>query len=163
MKRYLSCVTLASVLAGCSGPAAQGGEPAYWVRPGASTPSNETTSLMYYANYVRTMDGADRDRELDRVRTAYQKDKSDFHRMQYAIALGAGSLAERKQALQLLDGWPSGRGHDPELGALASLLSSQLQGQVLWQRRADELERKLEGVKDIERSLMQREKGRISE
>ena len=78
---------------------------------------------------------------------------------------GAG---DRKQAQQLLEPMLDGK-HDSGLKALAALLNAHLtalnlaqqQGIQQGQKRIDELEKKLDAVKDIERSLLRREKGKL--
>jgi len=127
---------------------------------------DDAVSLLHYASYTRALSAAERDRELDKQKSAYNKDKSDFHRLQYALVLSTPSATanERKQAWQLADSFPDGNDHDAGLSALAALLANQLQaqtqGQQQAQKRIDELEKKLEAVKDIERSLLHREKGK---
>lgn len=131
---------------------------------------DDAVSLLHYANYVRGLSIGEREREVERQRTAYVRDKSGFRRLQYAFVLSAGETSpnDRKQALQLLDGFQDGR-HDSGLVALAAVLAAHLNGVAQAQqmgaqqaqKRIDELEKKLDAVKDIERSLLRREKGKL--
>ncbi len=163
MKRFAQGVLalmLLALLVGCSnllGPfaSATSGGDSYWLRPAGVRPSSDAVSLLYYVDYLRNLSAADQEQERERQRKAYAKDKSDFHRFQYALALSApaAAAADRRQALQLLEPLSrEAKGHDPELHLLAQLLFSEL-------RRSEELERKLEALKDIERSLLQRDRG----
>jgi hypothetical protein len=142
-----------------------GGSDRYWLKDN-SLSMDDAVSLLHYASYARALSASERERELDKQKSSYAKDKSDFHRLQYALVLSTpgASVSERKQALQLADSFPDGSDHDAGLSALAALLASQLQmqtqGQQQVQKRVDELEKKLEAVKDIERSLLHREKGK---
>lgn len=143
----------------------------YWLKPADMyIGMDDAVSLLHYANYVRGLGVGERERELERQRSAYARDKSDFRRLQYAFALSAGEAGpnERKLALQLLEGFQDGR-HDSGLFALAALLAAhvnsvaqaQQMGAQQGQKRIDELEKKLDAVKDIERSLLRREKGKL--
>lgn len=151
MKALLISLLLMS-LAACS---TLRGDERYWIKPGASNASDEAVSLLYYGSYVRELSSAEREREVERQRMAFVRDKSDFRRIQYTLAVlsphAAG--AERRLALQLIEPVLDGQSHAANLVALASLIDAHL----LSMRRADELEKKLDAVKDIERSLMQRE------
>ena len=153
----------------------RGNGDSYWVKPASVyIGMDDAVSLLHYANYVRGLNAGERERELERQRAAYAKDKSDFRRLQYAFALSAGEGGpnERKLALQVLDGFQDGS-HDSSLAALAALLASHLNsvaqaqqqgiqvGAQQGQKRIDELEKKLDAVKDIERSLLRREKGKL--
>lgn len=143
----------------------------YWLKPADTyIGMDDAVSLLHYANYVRGLSIGERERELERQRTAYARDKSDFRRLQYAFALSAGEAGpnERKLALQLLEAFQDGR-HDSGLAALAAVLATHLNsvaqaqqmGAQQGQKRIDELEKKLDAVKDIERSLLRREKGKL--
>lgn len=147
----------------------------YWLRADDSyVGMDDAVSLLHYANYVRNLSAGEREKELERQRLAYGKDKTDFRRLQYAFCLASpeASANERKQAQQLLDPMLDGK-HDSGLMALASLFNAHLSAQVQaqqqgqqqglqqGQKRIDELEKKLDAVKDIERSLMRREKGKL--
>lgn len=163
------------LLAACATPGRGGYGEQYWLKPAdVYIGMDDAVSLLHYANYVRGLSAGERERELERQRSAYVKDKSDFRRLQYAFALSAGEVGanERKLALQLLEGLQDGR-HGSGLPALSALLAAHLQGIAQaqqqgiqmgaqqGQKRIDELEKKLDAVKDIERSLLRREKGKL--
>lgn len=152
MYRWLLVIVVALGATGC---ASLMGEERYWLKPGQSA-SDDAVSLLYYAHYVRELGVAERERELARQQAAFTKDKSAFRRMQYALGLLAGTpgMSERRLAHQTLE--PLLEGQGGSVAALAELLEAQLQGL----RRADELEKKLAAMRDIERSLLQRDRSR---
>jgi hypothetical protein len=170
MKRLFWVLLLA--LSACATMHGGGGEDRYWLKPEASSNISDGSSLLQYAGYVRNLGTSERDREVERQRTAYARDKSDFRRLQYALVLAMpdANASERRSAQQLIEPLLEGK-HDPELMALASLLSTQLSAQAAAAaanntqlqtlKRAEELEKKLDAVKDIERSLLRREKGKL--
>jgi hypothetical protein len=167
------------VLSACATTGRGGNGERYWIKSDeASFGMDDSVSLLHYANYVRGLSQAERERETDRQRIAYARDKSDFRRLQYAFALTAGetSANERKLAQQALEPVMDGK-HERGMTALAVLLNGHInaltqaqqqgvqqgiqQGVQQGQKRVDELERKLDAVKDIERSLLRREKGKL--
>lgn len=158
MKRFVA-LTLLALLAACGNLPGNlhnlSSEDRYWLRPGVGRPASDAVSLLHYFDYLRSLSPAEQSQEQERVRKAYAKDKSDFHRVQLALALEgpAASAADRRQAIQLLEPLAKEtKGHDPELHLLAEMLWSQ-------GRRGDDLERKLDAMKDIERNLLQRDRG----
>lgn len=176
MKRLLLVFLL--VLSACATTGRGGNGDRYWIKSDdAYVGMDDAVSLLHYGNYVRGLSAAERERETDRVRSAYQRDKNDFRRLQYVLALTASdlSVSERKQAQQLIEPLLDGK-HDSGLSALAALLGAHLsavaqaqqqgaqqgsQQAQQAQKRIDELEKKLDAVKDIERSLLRREKGKL--
>lgn len=147
----------------------------YWLDPQAPRPGSDAISLLHYAAYTRNLAGKPLAEETERVRLAYAADKSDFRLLQYTMVLSvpAATAADRRRAQQLLDPLAQpGDGRDSELLALASLMRanlaeyrrledgshSQAQRAREEQRRAEDLENKLESLKDIEKSLLPRDK-----
>ncbi|MCK9381882.1 MAG: hypothetical protein M0P95_12585 [Sulfuritalea sp.] len=148
---------------------------AYWLDPQGPRPSSDAVSLVHYALFARNLGGKPLADETERVRQAYAAEKTEFRSLQYAIVLAVpgATAADHRRALQLLDPPPKpGDGHDRELQALASLMRahlaeyrrledgshSQAQKAREEQRRAEDLEKKLEALKDIEKSLLPRDK-----
>lgn len=148
---------------------------AYWLDPQGPRPGSDAVSLLHYAAYARNLGGKQLAEETERVRLAWTAEKTDFRLLQYVLALSvpAASPADHRHALQLLDPLlRPGDGHDSELQALASLMRANLaehrrledgshsnaQKAREEQRRAEELEQKLEALKDIEKSLLPRGK-----
>lgn len=162
MKKYVWMMVLL-VLSACATTGRPGSGDRYWIKSDESyVGMDEAVSLLHYANHVRNLNGTDRERETERQRLAFVRDKSDFRRLQYALALATAEAGanERKQAQQLLEPMLEGR-HNSGLTALATLLNAHLFSLGQGQKRIDELEKKLDAVKDIERSLMRREKGKL--
>ena len=164
MKKWLCVAVL--LLSACATIERNGSE-RYWLKSGSVyVGMDDAVSLLHYANYVRNLSAVERERETERQRAAFVRDKSDFRRLQYALVLSVpeSGANERKQAQQLIEPLLEGK-HDSGVTALASLLNAQLnavtQAQQQGQKRIDELEKKLDAVKDIERSLMRREKGKL--
>jgi hypothetical protein len=141
-----------SLLSGCNALSSFG-EDRYWLRADRWRAS-DVTALLYYFDYLRALPAGEQVQEQDRARRAFSKDKSDFHRVQLAMALDApaASSSDHRQAAVLLE--PLARetkGHDRELHLLAELMLS-------GSRRSEDLERKLDAVKEIERNLLQRDR-----
>ena len=149
---------------------------AYWLDPQAARPSSDAVSLLHYSAYARKLGSKQLAEETERLRLAYAAEKTDFRLLQYAIALSVPgtTAADHRRALQLIDPLTQpGQAHDTELRALASLMhanlteqrrledgsASQAQRAREEQRRADDLEKKLEALKDIEKSLLRPDRG----
>jgi hypothetical protein len=166
-------------LAGCSALSTPGADSRYWVPAGTAQPTTDAGSLLHYYGYVSVLSGTRPGEERERQRRAWQADKSDFRRIQYAIALTGPSAtaADRRLSAQLLAPIVQhGEGHDAELHWLAAVLArnaeleDKAQAAAQLQRRFDatakelerkaetmkELERKLEAMKEIELQLLQR-------
>jgi hypothetical protein len=169
MKKLLWLLLL--TLSACATTGRSGIGDRYWIKSDeAYVGMDDAVSMLYYANYARNLSAAEREREVERQRIAYSRDKSDLHRLQYALVLSTPEAGanDRKLAQQLLDPMQDGK-HDSGLAALAALLNAHLnalsqaqqQGIQQGQKRIDELEKKLDAVKDIERSLLRREKGKL--
>jgi hypothetical protein len=141
---------------------------AYWLDPQAPRPASDAVSLIHYAVYVKSLGGKQLAEETERVRLAWTAEKTDFRVLQYAMALSVPgtSAADHRRAQQLIEPLTRpGDGRDGELRALASLMHAQLAEQRRLEdgshshfRRAEELEKKLEALKDIEKSLLPRGK-----
>jgi hypothetical protein len=145
----------------------------YWLKPARVVGRAE--SLLLYYDYARALPAAELGREQEALRQSTTSDKSDFTRLRYALLLSlpAASVRDRIRAQQLLE--PLSRdaeGRDPALRALALLLVGELaerrrledslqsatQRQRDEQLRANDLEQKLEALKSIEKSLIQRDR-----
>lgn len=148
---------------------------AYWLDPQAPRPSSDAVSLLHYALFARNLAGKQLAEETERVRLIYTADKSIFRLLQYAMVLAvpAATTADHRRAQQLLDSLTRpGDGRDAELHVLASMMRANLaehrrledgshslaQKAREEQRRAEDLEQKLEALKDIEKSLLPRNK-----
>jgi hypothetical protein len=136
----------------------------YWLDPQAPRPASDAVLLIHYALYARNLGSKQLAQETERVRLAWTAEKTDFRLLQYAMALSVPSAtaADHRRALQMIDPLTRlGDGRDGELRALASLMHAQLAEQRRLEdgshsnyRRAEELEKKLEALKDIEKNLL---------
>jgi len=162
INNYLKLVLSLVLLAGCATikPADNvvTPSPVYW------SASGSTNALLNYFDQLRLLSAPELARETERARKSYAKDKSTFYQIQYAIALSVPG-GDIRHAQQLLDPLIKETGrYDRSLRALAVMLSTNLaERQRLEEalqtqtRRADDLDSKLEAVKDIEKKMMQRE------
>jgi hypothetical protein len=117
----------------------------------------EPVAPVSYADYVQRLGLQEQEREIERQRVAFSRDKSDVRRLYYgmALALASSTPANRRAAAPVLEPLLKDvGGRDPDVRAVAGLVMALIQEQ----RRGDELERKLDAVKEIERTLMQRER-----
>lgn len=141
---------------------------AYWLDPQAPRPSSDTVSLIHYAAYARNLGSRQLAEETERVRIAWNAERTDFRLLQYVMALSVpgATAVDHRRALQLIGPLiRPGDGQDGDLRTLASLIHAQLteqrrleDGSHSQYRRAEELEKKLEALKDIEKSLLLRDK-----
>lgn len=163
------------VLFGCG--SAPPSTPAGSVMANFQSPRSEHAFLVYF-DQLRQLSSTELAKEVDRVRKNYAKDKSPFYQMQYAVVLSVPG-GDARHALQLLEPLVNDtRRRDHSLYFLAALLYAEavervwlesqaqaqasqlqahataLQAQTL---RADELQNKLDALKNIERKMMQRE------
>lgn len=133
----------------------------------ASAPrgSGGVAALLRYFDHVRNLSPAEFAAEAEKARQLYAAEKSDFRLLQYVLLLST-PRGDARRAQQLLEPLLK-EGEERSLGELRTLavlvymdlaerrrLEMNVQAQA---RRADELEKKLEALKDIERSLMERE------
>jgi len=148
---------VASVLAGCGtlgGIESQ--QPAPSVQAGAARPGSDADNLLLYYQHVRKLGGAELGREHDTARLAYGRSRSDFNRVRYAMVLSLPGAphADEARALELLE--PVARNASGRLGGLATLLVSQLQERKRLDTHAQGLQQKLDALRTLERSLIER-------
>ncbi len=166
MKRCL-IVCCAILVAACGTfhlPTVQANE--YWLKASESPPASRVESLLAYAGYARDLSDAELAREIEHMRRAFAaKDRSDFVRLQYALLLAFSGTPGRDlpRARQLLEPLLKESGRDIDLRRLATHLHAEidelLEGERRFreeQRRANDLDQKLEALKSIERRIIQR-------
>ena len=129
-----------------------GAEP--WLRAGAQRAVTDSESLLMYFEYVRKLPAAELAREHETVRQLYANSRSDFNRVRYAMLLSAPGAAsgDDARALEALE--PLSKNPDSGLRSLAVVVSWQIQEQ----RRAHGLQQKLDALRSLERSLIERGK-----
>lgn len=164
MKRFLAaCLT--TLLAACGTfhwPAQQAGE--YWLKAGAPQPGSRVESLLAYADYARGLSGAESAREQERLRPVLAaQGRTDFVRLQYALLLAVAPGRDLARARQLLEPLLKEDGRDADLRRLAAYLHAgigeQLDAERRYrdeQRRAADLDQKLDALKSIEQRIIQR-------
>ena len=177
MKTNTTIIAILLVLlqAGCAQFRTQSANQDYWIKPGQAQTSSRVAALLYYADYVRSLGAAEYAQEAEHARSLYADEKTDFRRLQYALALSVPGGDARK-VQQLIDPLLKVTGTtDPELVALARLLDSDLAERRRLEadtkraaagvkraeagaRRADELEKQVEAIKNIEKNLIGRDK-----
>lgn len=128
-----------------------GGEP--WVRADSLRPVNDNESLLMYFEYVRKLSPAELAKEHDTVRHLYANSRSDFNRVRYAMLLSVSGAAfnDEARALEALE--PLLRNPDAALHNLAFMMSAQIQER----RRGQGLQHKLDALKSLEKSLIDRD------
>ena len=153
---FLACCLL---LAGCAelqeGP--RRAEPAPVVVP-EKRPVSDVESLLLYFQHIGKLKDEQLNREYEIARTAYTREASDFNRVRLAMILGLPNttLYENARALELLE--PVVKNQSGEFSALAFLLVAQLNERTRLDANAQDLQKKLDALKSLERSMMERKR-----
>ena len=166
MKIFLTLTATAILLTGCAQMRNQATTD-YWMKSGQLRASSRAVALLYYADYVRNLNATDYAQEAEHARALSVAEKTDFRQLQYALALSVPG-GETRRAQQITDMLlKESKLPDPELAALAQMISSDLTERrrleagsrkaEVGAKRADELEKKVEALKNIEKTLIQRE------
>ena len=154
---------LAAVLAGCMALAGCAGlpgfgekEPVPWVQASAPQPASDAESLLLYFQHLRKLSSADLGRELETVRYAYARARTDFNRVRFAMLLSLPNavFTDEGRALEMLE--PGAKNPGARLQALAQLLSSNLQEQKKLNAGLQGLQQKLDALKSLERNMIER-------
>lgn len=170
--RYAVLVVLAAVLAGCVAlqePAPEVEAPAPVAAPApdvADTPragvavgtvKSELEQLLEYFQRVKSLPGAELGREQESARLAFNRTRSDFDRVRLAMVLALPQAPANgdMRALDLLD--PLVKNRSAPLHSLALLMGAFLQEQRRLEAGAQGLQQKLDALKSMERSLLERE------
>lgn len=156
--RMLMLALVMSALGGCGvfrEMEAGGKEP--WVKPNTPPPASDTESLLLYFQHIKRLSGAELGKEHDSVSQAYARTHSEFDRVRLAIVLSLPNTPYRDEprALELLD--PMVKNWRATLHGLAFLLSAHIQEQKRLDGNVQSLQSKLDALKSLERSLIERE------
>jgi hypothetical protein len=154
---FLLAIGCAAVVAGCGVlRIAEPLEPAPWVQADAPRPASDTESLLLYYQHIRKLSGADLSREHEAARQAYARARTDFNRVRLAMVLSLPGTAfyDDARALDLCDAVAKHEGG--RLQGLAALLGSQLQEQKRLAANAQGLQQKLDALRSLERSMIER-------
>ncbi len=147
------------LLAGCSGfPGLESQEPAPWTQAGSPRPASEADSLLAYFEYSRKLTAAELGKEHEAARQAYQSARSDFSRVRFAmlLSLPGTAVTDEPRALELLD--PVAKSAGAPLQRLAVLLTTNLQERRRLDANAQGLQQKLDALRSLERSMIERKR-----
>ena len=119
---------------------------------------SETENLISYFAHLRKLHGSELAREHDAARQAYGRARSEYNGMRLAIVVAVPNtpFTDDPRALDLLD--PIARNADSRLSALAALLVAQIQERRRLDANAQALQQKLDALKSLERSLIDRKR-----
>jgi len=125
--------------------------------PGAARPSGADNLLAYYTQ-IRKLSGPDLAREHDFARQALGNGRSDFNRVRLAmvVTLPNTPFYDETRGLELLE--PVWKNPESQLSGLATLLASQIQERKRLDANAQALQQKLNALKSLERSLIERKR-----
>jgi len=117
----------------------------------------ELARLLNYFQRIRKAPGAELGRENESARVAFARSRSDFDRLRLAMTLSLPNTAvnDDARALELLD--PVVKNQSAPLHGLASLLSVFVQEQRRLGQSVQGMQQKLDALKSMERSLIERE------
>jgi len=127
------------------------------VAPVVERPASDSEKLLMYFGHVRKLSAAGLAKEYETVRQHRAQTTSDSNRVRYAIVLSVPGSAFRDDARALEALEPLLRKPDAALHSLAFMVSTQIEEQ----RRAQGLYQKLEALKSLEKSLIERDPGAI--
>jgi hypothetical protein len=128
--------------------------------PVAAEPDDvrQVTELLGYYQRVAQMNADEQRREVAAAVQAHNRERSGYNRVRLAMlyALPNASIQDDTRALQLLEPLPAVVTPGP-LRQFAGLLAGQVSERVKTHKRADQLKEQLEGLRAIERSMIQRD------
>jgi hypothetical protein len=158
MKRAAMAI-FCGVLAGCAGlTGTESQPPAPWVQAGSPQPASDAENLLLYYQHVKKLGGPELNREHETARQALARSRSEFNRVRYAMVLSlpGAPFGDEARALELLE--PIAKNPNGRLGGLAALLVSQLQERKRLDASAQGLQQKLDALRSLERSLIERKR-----
>ncbi len=153
---WAGCLAL---LAGCAAPQeVETQQPAPAPAAQAERPISDVDSLLLYYRHIGKLEESQLSREHEISRRAYARERSDFNRVRLAMLLGLPNtaLSDDARALELLA--PVAKKEGGEFSALAALLAAQLQERQRLNALARDLQQKLDALKSLERSMMERKR-----
>ncbi|MEK6594724.1 MAG: hypothetical protein AABZ67_16765 [Pseudomonadota bacterium] len=160
----LLCMALALTVAGCGAlRGLESGEPPAVVEE--ARPDDLDRLLTYFAR-ARKLPAGEQGKEHESARQAYLRSQSDYNRVRLAMLLSLPGTVfnDEARALELID--PLARNQRASLSTLAVLLGSYIQEQKrlsgnvqALQQNVQGLQHKLDALKSLDRSLIEREQG----
>jgi hypothetical protein len=160
VRRLAAGLGCAALLAGCALTDAliDAGEreQAPWAQAGGRRPASDVDSLVMYHEHIRKLPAAELAREHEAARQTYNRDRSAFNRVRLAMMLSLPNTPfnDDGRAIDLLD--PVVRDANGKLHALALMLTSHLQEQRRLSASLHGLQQKLDALRSLERSLIER-------
>jgi hypothetical protein len=145
------------LIAGCELlPSFETREPAPWVQAGGPQPASDVDSLVLYYQHIRKLPAGDAGREYEAARQTYNRERSAFNRVRLAMMLSLPNMPfnDDGRAIDVLE--PVVRDSNGRLHALALMLSSHLQEQKRLNASVHGLQQKLDALRSLERSLIER-------
>jgi hypothetical protein len=121
--------------------------------------STGADNLLAYFSQIRKLAGPDLVREHDSARQAFSSNgRSEFNRVRLAmvVTLPNTPFYDDNRALELLE--PIWKNSESQLSGLATLLVSQIQERKRLDANAQVLQQKLNALKSLERSLIERKR-----
>lgn len=156
--RFLGVVACCALLASCG--VLQEFETTERAAPPAPVqrPISDVESLLLYYRHIGKLKEKQLSREHEIARNAYARERTDFNRVRLAMLLGLPNteLNNDGRALELLE--PVAKSEDGEFSALAALLVGQLHERKRLDANAQDLQKKLDALKSLERSMMERKR-----
>jgi hypothetical protein len=133
-------------------------EPAPWVQAGGPQPASDVESLLLYYQYVRKLSGPEAIREHEAAWHAFARANTDFNRVRLAMILSrpGAAFTDDARALGLLETVAKHEGG--RMQGLAVVLGASLKEQQRLAASAQELQQKLDALKTLERSMIERSK-----
>lgn len=151
----------AATLAGCAALKAPEEAPAPVIEEALPVPAPAGESslerLLGYFRHVKRLGGGEIVREHDSVRLAFTRSRSEFDRLRLAMVLALPNtpVSDEARALELLE--PVVKNQSSDLHGLAFLLSALLQEQRRLGATVHSMQQKLDALKSMERSLIERD------
>jgi hypothetical protein len=119
---------------------------------------SEAEILLQYFTQLKKLSSSELAREYDAARQAYGGARSDYNRVRLAMTMTLPNTSSQDdpRALDLLD--PLAKNSGSPLSGLALLLTSQIQERRRLDANAQALQQKLDALKSLERSLIERKR-----
>jgi len=157
--RLVVVVGICAALAGCGAlRGLETKEPAPWVQAGSPQPASDLESLLLYFQHIKKLPAPELGKEHDAARQAYSRTRTEFNRVRFAMLLALPNTAysDESRALELLD--PVAKNQKGQFSGLALLLASHLQERKRLDANAQGLQQKLDALKLLERSMIERKR-----
>lgn len=155
--RLLAPIVCLALFSGCAAlPDSVQQEPAPTEQP--ERPISDVESLLLYYRHIGNLKEGQLSRELEISRRAYTREQSDFNRVRLAMLYGLPdtSLSDSARSLELLQ--PVAKNATGEFSALAALLAAQLHERQRLDTSVQDLQKKLDALKSLERSMIERKR-----